>query len=271
MKVQVYADFYEILDTDININCDKKIELVYEDEFIHFQKPIPEDTIRFFATIEPDGRFVDFINRNLGCFDYLLTAEPALLHLDKAVFMPGYPAWVPADDSIDKKFGVSAIFSSRNVFPGHPLRYELWHRRNEITIPHFFYVSSRHKMPDVDLSKELTLSPVHYSKQAAMDCMFHIAIDCFEKNNLFTEKLIDPLISMVMPIYWGAGNAEEFFNFNSIFRVHSVSEIINICNGLTPDIYWNHLSNIVQNYKIALNYADYPECVRRAINRALQI
>src|ERR1035437_2415315 len=114
MKVQVFADFYEIRDAVIDIDCDKNIELVYEYEFVHFQKPIPEDTIRFFATIEPDGRFIDFINHNQGCFDYLLTAEPVLLHLEKAIFMPGYPAWVPANDSTDKQFGVSAVFTGRN-------------------------------------------------------------------------------------------------------------------------------------------------------------
>jgi hypothetical protein len=76
---------------------------------------------------------------------------------------------------------------------------------------------------------------------------------------------------MVLPIYWGARNAEEFFNFNSIFRVHSVDEIIKVCNDLTPEYYKDHLSNIKQNYNLALNYADYSQCVRRAINKALQI
>jgi hypothetical protein len=271
MKVQVYADFYEIRDAVIEINTDKKIELVYENEFVNFQKPIPPDTIRFFATIEPDGRFIDFINHNLGCFDYLLTAEPALLHLEKTVFMPGYPAWVQPNDSTEKYFGVSSVFTGRNVFPGHPLRYELWRRREEIKIPRFFYLGTRQPMPGINLTEELTLEPDHFSKQVTMKYMFHVAIDCFEKDNMFTEKLIDPLISMVMPIYWGAHNAEEFFNFNSIFRVHNVDEIIEVCNKLTPDVYWNHLSNIKQNYNLALNYADYPACVKRAINKALQL
>ena len=271
MKVQVFADFYEIRDAVIDIPCDKKIELVYEGEYVNFQKPVPADTVRFFATIEPDSRYVDFINHNLGCFDYLLTAEPALLHLEKAVFMPGFPAWVPACDSTDKCFGVSSVFTNRYTFPGHVLRRELWYRREEIRIPRFFYVGSRQPLPGVDLTKELTLSPDHYSKQVAMQCMFHVAIDCFEKANLFTEKLTDPLISMVMPVYWGLSNYHQFFNPQGIIKVGSVDEIISVCNSLTPDVYYDHVDVMKQNYALALQYSDYSATVQRAIMKALKL
>ena len=126
-------------------------------------------------------------------------------------------------------------------------------------------------MAGVDLSKELTLPPEHFGKQVTMQYMFHIAIDCFEKDNLFTEKLIDPIISMVLPIYWGARNASEFFNPMGFIQVHDVDKIIEVCNNLTPDVYYRYLNLIKQNYNLALNYADYPQCVRQAINRALKL
>jgi hypothetical protein len=269
-RVKVYADFYEIRDAVIEIDTDKEIELVYEDEFINFQKPIPEDTIRIFATIEPDGRFIDFINNHQDCFNYLLTAEPDLLHLPQAIFMPGYPAWVPPNDSTNKTFGVSSVFSARNCFPGHALRHELWRRQEEIKIPRFFYVGSRMPLEGVDMSKVLTLPPDHFGKKVVMDYMFHIVIDCFKKDNLFTEKLIDPLISMVYPIYWGAKNISKFFDVDSIIRVNSVDEIIEVCNNLTPHIYYGKLNTIDWNYKTALEYSDYAEVVKRAINKALK-
>jgi hypothetical protein len=269
MRVKVYADFEEALDPVIEVQSDKKIELVIDYCIPQFLKPIPEDTIRIFATIEPDGRYIDLINHNQSCFNYLITNEPVLLHLPQARLMVGFPAFVPVDPSEDKIFGVSAIFSGRNSFPGHPLRHELWRRREEIRMPKFFYVGERTRMPGVDYSKELTITAKKTDKAIAMQTMFHIAIDCFEKDNMFTEKLIDPLISKVIPIYWGAGNVNKYFEEYGIYQVHNVNEIINICKSLTENDYWRSIKAIRKNFKLAQQYSDYGKCLQRKIQEII--
>jgi hypothetical protein len=185
--------------------------------------------------------------------------------------MVGYPAWVRPNKSMDKLYGVSAVFSARNSFPGHPLRHELWRRQNEITIPKFFYAGLKNRMPNVDYSKGLVLNPDHFAKEATMKTMYHIAIDCFEKDNLFTEKLTDPLISFTVPIYWGCRNIDKYFDTRGIIQVNSVDEIIEVCNNLPHEHSHKTVLAMYENYERAVEISDYPEQLKRTINKILNV
>ena len=42
--------------------------------------------------------------------------------------------------------------------------------------------------------------------------MFQIAIDSFRREYQITEKLLDPLLTKTIPIYYGCTNVGEYFN-----------------------------------------------------------
>jgi hypothetical protein len=265
MIVKMFANFEEALDPVIEVNSDKKIEVVIDyllpEVIIH---PVPSDTIRFVVTIQPEGHFNELIRDNQRNYNYLLTFIPELLTLPKAKFFIGLTPFCRPNPSTAKIFGVSCVFSSRNCLPGHKLRHELWRRKDEIIIPKYFYTGLRSSMTGgIPLPAEKT------AKEITMQTMFHICIDSFDYENSFSEKLIDPLISKVIPIYWGAKNLKDFFDIDGIGQVNCVDDIIRICNSLNENDY-NYIRNpIKSNYLKALQYVDYGKQLQTKIQEVL--
>lgn len=268
MKAQIFADFHEAYEANVEIQSDKKIEIVIDWMIKDFIKPIPPDTIRFFVTIQCERYYNGLVLGNQDCFDYLLTYDTELLSLPKARLMVGFPAWVHINDSMDKEFSVSTVISGRVGLPGHNMRKELLARREEIKIPNKIYFSTINKF-DTDYSKELTLGYNHFCKDVVMDSMFHIAIDSVNRENFFSEKLIDPLITKTVPIFWGCPNLGDFFNLDGIIKVNSVDDIISTCNVLTEKDYYSRADAINENFDKAVKLSDYGKCIERTINNIL--
>jgi hypothetical protein len=184
--------------------------------------------------------------------------------LPKARFFIGLTAFCRPDIQIEKSFGVSCVFSNRNCLPGHKLRHELWNRRDEIKIPKYFYTGLRSGM-----TCGILLPAEKKCKQFVMGTMFHIAIDSYDYDNSFSEKLIDPLITNTIPIYWGPKNIDRFFNMDGIFYASSVDEIIRITNQLTEDDYNIKKLYRLDNFTRAIEFHNYADCLERKINQIL--
>lgn len=261
----MYANFEEALDPIITVDSDKNVEVII-DYLIpeELPKPIPENTVRFVATIQPEQHFNQLIRQYQDNYDYLLTFIPLLLSLPKARFMIALTNFCKPDMLFEKKFGVSAVFSTRNCLPGHPLRHELFMRKNEITIPRYFYTGLRSGMKG-----GIELSATKSAKQQVMETMFHIAIDSYDYDNSFSEKLIDPLITNTVPIYWGARNLPDFFDMNGIIYVRSVDEIIKVCNRLTEDDFHRCEPARIDNYETAFKYVPYHIALQKKIQEVL--
>ena len=270
MKAQIYTDFPEALEADVHINTKKKVEIVIDCGIPKFLKKVPEDTIRFFVTIQPEGHYNHLIKDNPNAYTYLLTNFDDLITLPNTHFMNGVTAFVKPDSRIKKKFAVSTVVGGRRGLPGHNLRHELYKRRHEIKIPFDFYLGYRTMWGEADYSNELTLTPDKGEKIRAFDCMFHIAIDSYRRNDFFSEKLVDPLITMTIPIWWGCPNIDEYFNPSGILSVSNVDDIITTCNRLTEDLYNKTMRGwMCENYELALNYVDYGEQLQRKCQEVL--
>lgn len=263
-RLKVYANFEEALDPVIMIDSDKEVEVII-DYLIPYEinKPKSPDTIRFVATIQPEGHFNDLIKKYEYNYDYLLTFIPELMSLSKAKFFIATTAFCKPDLMIPKEFGVSAVFSSRNCLPGHALRHELWRRQDEITIPKYFYAGSRSGM-----TGSLVLGSDKAAKQEVMRTMYHIAIDSYSYHGSMSEKLIDPLITNTIPIYWGA-DVSSFFNMEGIFQCANVDEIIKVCNSLREADYYHTGRKFarLENYATSLEYHNYADCLQRKIQQ----
>jgi len=260
-RVKVYANFEEVLEPILM--APEEVDLVIDYEIpTYLQTHEDYGQTVIFATIQPEGHFNDIIRQNQDRFDYLLTFIPELLTLPKARFFIGLTSFCKPDLDIPKIFAVSAVFSGRNACPGHPLRHELYKRRNEIKIPKFFYTGLRSGQ-----RSELELPAEKSAKQTVMNCMFHIAIDSYNYPNSFSEKLIDPLITNTIPIYWGPENIRDYFNMDGIFRCDTVDEIIDVTNQMGEDIYYSRKGARFENYGRAIKYHNYGECLQQEINK----
>jgi len=268
MKAIIRSDFPEGINANIDVPCDKQIEVVIDNLIPKSLTPVPSDTIRFFVTTQSEGLYNSLILKHRDCYTYLLTQFEELLRLPNAIKLVGCGSFVDPDPNIKKKFGVSMIMSNRNYLPGHALRYELYARRNEIKIPFDIYGSSWNP---VDIPNLLPLAPWDNRKDKVrvMDCMFHIAIDTYSRKDHYSEKLIDALITKTVPIYWGCTNIDEYFSEIGIFQVYDVDEIIWVCNRLTPEMYDVMSPATDDNYYKALGVYRYEDILRDAILKAL--
>jgi len=81
-----------------------------------------------------------------------------------------------------------------------------------------------------------------------------LAIENVKINNYLTEKLIDCLITRTIPIYWGCPNIAKYFDQGGIYLVNNEQEIVDICNTLTPEDYYERITSIEYNYTECLKY-----------------
>jgi hypothetical protein len=264
MRVKTFSNFEECQDAVILVDSDKEVEVII-DYLIPEELPKPKgNKIRFVVNIQPEGQFNDLIRQYQNNYDYLLTFIPELLTLPKARFFIGLTPFCDPDPSTEKEFGVSCVFSTRNCLPGHKLRNELWRRQNEILIPKQFYTGQRSGM-----TGGIWLSSDKKAKRIAMQTMFHIAIDSYDYDNSFSEKLIDPMINMSLPVYWGAKNADQFFNPMGFLQCQSVDEIIKVCNSLSDIDYYQRIPYMEHNFVKAIEYYDYGRQLQRKIQEIL--
>jgi hypothetical protein len=269
MKVLIKATFPEALESNINIDSEKKIEVIIDNLIPENLTPVPGDTIRFFVTTQPEGSYNEMILNHQDYFTYLLTQFPDLLELPNAGKMVGCGSFVEPHANMPKKFGVSMIISARNCLPGHPIRIALYERRKEIKIPLDIYASSWYTVRWDD-TIPMAPWPDRKDKIHAMDCMFHICIDSFKRKDHYSEKLIDPLITKTIPIYWGCTNLSDYFNPKGIIEGDDADDIIRKVNSLTSELYYSLSSEIQDNYERALKVYRYEDILRNAMMKILQ-
>lgn len=270
MKVKVYADFVEGYGADIEIDYPKNIEVYIDVEIKRNVIPIPENTVRFWATSQPEGDYNELIKQNQDKYHYLLTAFDDLLQLPNASLFIGCGSWIEPDPNMKKEFGVSTIMSGRNCLPGHKLRRELWERRHEIKIPFDFYLGTHNILPGEYYQQDgIRLSAGKTEKKRAFNRMFHITIDSYKRKNHYSEKLIDPLVTKTVPIYWGCINLQDYFDSSGILEINTVDDIIYFCNGLTESHYDYFLPAIEHNYKRGVEESNYGEILKRSIEKCL--
>lgn len=269
MKVEIKADFYEALSAQIEFDYPKQVEIVIDVEILKHIYPVPEDNVIFFVTSQPEGAYNKLIKEHPEAYNYLLTPFPELLELKNSHLFCGCGSFLDPDPCIKKKMAISTIMSGRNCLPGHPLRFELYHRRKEIRIPLDFYLGTHNLLPEEYYTPDcIRLNGEKKLKVQAMDCMFHIAIDSYKKINHYSEKLIDCFLTYTIPIYWGCTNIGDFFDKRGIIEVDSVDEIIQSCNWLNKDLYYAR-KGVHENYCLALEQYNYGKMLERAIKSIL--
>ncbi len=86
--------------------------------------------------------------------------------------------------------------------------------KNELGRSYFGVLGNRHAPEgSEDICKSEGLLPYHYS----------LAIENCQRQNYFTEKLLDPLLCWTLPIYWGCPNVSEYFPEDSYIPVDVTS------------------------------------------------
>lgn len=268
MKVVNYkVRFINKYPTPIEIYSEKQVE-VYMDTFCF--DPIPKDMIRIVMMVEPlKGDLFDLVQKYRDYYDIVLTYEDEILQTNpKAILFHCTDTWVKGFVPPERKFCVSTVVGGKNDLrmSGYAMRHELYNRRDEITIPKEFFLSSHFKWPFAEYNNALILGD---TKQPLFSSMFHIAIENRSMKHYFSEKLLDCFHTRTIPIYCGCLNIDDYFNPKGIIVVNNVNEIIEACNALKEKDYFLMRNAMEDNYKLAQPRSDYMEQLKNKITEII--
>lgn len=164
--------------------------------------------------------------------------------------------YVPCDVS-KKEFAVSFLTSSKNAFPGHKLRQEIYEK-----LPASFGDLRvwKHRSPPIVNDKRTILEPYQFS----------IVPENSEHAGYYTEKLVDCFIAKTIPIYWGCTDIERHFNPAGIIRFSGYDHLRRILDDLTPQYYADLGGIIEENYQSALQGVHQWDLIENYISAGIQ-
>ena len=88
------------------------------------------------------------------------------------------------------------------------------------------------------------------------DYAFSIAIENWDQDNYFSEKIMDCFMVGTVPIYKGCRKIKEYFNKDGMIMVNNVQDVINVLQTLSFDRYEKMKSAIEENFEIAKKHID---------------
>lgn len=169
-------------------------------------------------------------------FDYILTHQLDLEDDEKYLWYPFGGCWIPRVESkiYSKSETVSIIASNKNYTEGHQLRQRFLR----------------------EYGKEVAvfgrgINPIESKVSGLGPYRFSIVIE--NDKSFFTEKLIDCFACGTIPIYWGTDYL-PYINQDGMILFNDISEIPDILESLTIELYIEKLDAIQRNLEIVNTY-----------------
>jgi hypothetical protein len=248
---------------DVPINSGDIV--LYSDKW--FTKIHPDSKVNIAMLIESpeiDPASYNYISENNKNFDMVLTYNKELLDRKENFILNVYGTTWMADPYIriwKKSKMCSIITSPKLITTGHKLRHEV-------------ITNILQNNKDVDLYGG-QYTPLSFSKTTPFDAnhtprhvtngkiyglkdyMFSIIIENQKKDYLFTEKLIDALLTGTVPIYYGCPSIGDFFNTDGMIIVDNVNDYMTALDTLSKDKYESMMPHIQDNFERAKKYKIY--------------
>ena len=191
--------------------------------------------------------------------EYILTSCPNSIH-----YIPA-STWILPEiyENINiqrKKRQISTLTGSKNfISPGHPYRRLLYFNQSNIKLPipiTWFRSSAGEILPEMNNNPCIPKS-IDSKKDLFLDYQFSLVIENTKEKNMFTEKLIDCLITKTIPIYFGCTNIGNWFDTTGwiILETPTIEEFTTKCQNI-PN-YEDYITVINYNYEQAKKYSSY--------------
>jgi hypothetical protein len=155
------------------------------------------------------------------------------------------------------KFEVSFLSGAKSLVSGHRLRQEIYKVKDQVTVPKkWFYVLDDFNHNDFAKGGIGRPNDIwNEKKKLFTESMFHIAVENVHHKNWYTEKIADAMATKTVPIYNGCPNLGDLgYDERGIIRFNSPSELVEICNSLTPKMYEDMKPYIEHNYNEITKY-----------------
>ncbi len=190
-------------------------------------------------------RYYNIVRMLGGSYHRVLTHNSRLLQrLPNARFLPHGGCWLKEIPGAEHpKTGLlSLIASKKRDTAGHRLRHRLaaWSAEKKTGLELF----GRGYRPLDD--KADGHSPFRYS----------VVLENSREPGYFTEKLVDSLLCMSLPIYWGAPDIAHFFDPRGLIVCNTEADLREAVLGASEADYAARLPFLEENRRRAITYAD---------------
>lgn len=111
-------------------------------------------------------------------------------------------------EDLDKPNKMSIMVSHKTNAPGHLYRHKLVQRILQTNLPIDIWGRGCYMYANTN---DPRLKGNFYKYEPYKGYMFHIAIENFETNHYFSEKIINPLLLGTIPLYMGCKNIQTYF------------------------------------------------------------
>lgn len=232
IRIRFYSSFAtsELCKQRLEIMCgtslipeygpDKKYYITTGDDYTHViilntamptLKPgIPRNRVIGFACEPPmflnlNYTFIEYAMKNIGAY-YIgdCTGLPYPFVEGNAYMWYNTPPLSIAP----KRNIMSIMVSFKGVAPGHRYRHVLAKEILKQNLPVDIYGNG---CDIYGLGRDSRIKGKFVLNEPYEGYMFHIAIENFETNEYFSEKIINPLFHETVPLYWGAKNIDKYF------------------------------------------------------------
>lgn len=187
--------------------------------------------------IEPRGNNpLAYSGTHLKDFDYMLSFDRQFIDIDpkKILFYPFGCCWIPETDRgiHEKTKRLSMVCSGKAGTEGHKFRNKIYD-----TYSGAFDGYGHYK------------NPIKNKADALKDYMFSICVQSTKADDYFTEILTDCFMTGTIPIFWGTDNIGKYFNIDGIIRFNDATELKEILNSLSVELYNSKTDAIKENYE----------------------
>jgi hypothetical protein len=250
---------------DNNIKA-KTIGTLHNDMFFDRKVSVSFDSLttdtsadyKVLVQIEPPTimNVVNQIPQHKDKFDLILAWHPTVLsQCGNSKLFPFGSCWINDEDRKihEKTKKLSIISSDKKQTTGHKLRHEIIN--SKITDMDVFGRGYRY------VDNKIT---------GLKDYMFSLIIENDRTDNWFTEKIIDCLVTGTVPIYWGCGNIDKYFNPKGFIQFNNTSDFKNsVLPSLNENTYKEMLPFIEENFTLSLEYVDFWSRLESTIKKEL--
>ncbi len=170
----------------------------------------------------------------------MLVNEKTLLDRgENFIFYPFGSCWLEPKDRkfYNKSKLISIVCSGKRNVPDHFKRHELIQRwGNHIDVMGRGY------------------TPIDNILDGLKDYAFHIAMENMRRDFHFSEKLINPIMTGTIPIYWGMPSIGDYFDTRGMIIMNDIEDFPKIYNELGEKLYKDMLPYARTNFEMAKQY-----------------
>lgn len=206
-------------------------------------------------------------DENVKKFDAVFTTQMSLMSKQKSkdiFYIPFGDPWcspVKQDISSLKSFTVTYMPGKKNigVFEGHRVRKQVYSLLSESN-------------SSLDVSIKLYDPNVWVDEKSSIfdDYQFSIIIENCVADGWFTEKLLDPMLRMTVPIYRGDPFLGNIFDSRGYICFDTPAELLQILQSLDSSTYNSMLPYALENYKTAIHFYE-KKFYQRMIDLAVDV